>query len=215
MNTYRLILSVAIVASCSLLASCGEDDPTIDPVVSTTFADLSADPGTGVNPNTGQPTGITNKYTLFSFKTGAVVPNSDSATTKWDVGFRRTTIIINGGTSGPGNAGAIVKTGLFDEIKEAPADGYVKDDKNAAAAANRFAIPTGSGNGWYTYDAAANVIKPTAGKVLLFKTAEGRYAKVEVLSYYKGNKATPTSSDLSGYYSFRFVYQPNDSRSFE
>ena len=212
MNSFKSIWSVIIVICVSGFAlSCKDDDPTPATVVATTYTDLSADPGTGVSPTTGQPTGITNKYTLFNFATGKIVANTDSATTKWDVGFRRTTIIVNGGTSGPGNAGAIVKTTLFDDIKEAPADGYAVDTKTATPP---FAIPTGSGNGWYTYDAAANVIKPTAGKIIIFRTADKHYAKVEILSFYKGNKSTPTSTDISGYYSFRYVYQPNDSKNF-
>ncbi|HEY5825364.1 MAG TPA: HmuY family protein [Cyclobacteriaceae bacterium] len=212
MNSFKSLLSVLLIAFVSVFAlSCKDDDPEPEAVVASTFTDLSADPGTGVNPNTGQPTGITNKFTLFSFKTGAIVPNADSATTKWDVGFRRTTIIINGGTSGPGTAGAIIQTKLFDEVTEAPADGYAVDNKTANPA---YAIPTGSGKGWYTYNGATNLITPTAGKVLIFRTADNKYAKVEILSYYKGNKATPTSTDASGFYSFKYVYQPNESTKF-
>jgi len=214
MNSLRKLSTLTLIlAITAFTISCNKDDDP-EPVVATVVTDIAADPGTGVNPNTGQPTGITNKYTLFSFKTGAIVANADSATTKWDIGFKRTTIIVNGGTSGPGTAGAIVQTGLFDDLKEAPADGYAVDNKNATGGASLYAIPTGSGKGWYTYDASANVIKPTAGKFLVIKTADGKYAKVEILSYYKGNKSTPTSSDVSGYYSFRYVYQPNDSKSF-
>jgi len=213
MNTLKSLRTIVLLAVTStIVLSCKDDNPEPEPVVATTMTDLSADPGTGINPNTGQPTGITNKFTLFSFKTGTVIANTDSATTKWDVGFRRTTIIVNGGTSGPGAAGAIVKSGLFDEILEAPADGYLADDKNATI---KYAIPTGSGNGWYTYDGGAQVIKPTAGRVLLFKTADGKYAKVEILSFYKGAKTNPVNTDISGYFTFRYVYQPNDTKSFK
>ena len=212
MNSFKSLVPLSLIFFVSVFAlSCNDDDPAPEAVVATTFTDLAADPGTGVNPNTGQPTGITNKFTLYNFKTGAVVANSDSATAKWDVGFRRTTIIINGGTSGPGAAGAIIQTTLFDEVTEAPADGYLTDDKTATVP---YAIPTGSGKGWYTYNGSTNVITPTAGKVLIFRTADGHYAKMEILSYYKGNKSAPTSADVSGYYSFRYVYQPNESNSF-
>jgi hypothetical protein len=212
MNSFKSLLTVLLIAVLSVFAlSCKDDDPAPAAVVTSTITDVAADPGTGIDPNSGQPTGITNKFTLFSFKTGEVVPNADSATTKWDVGFKRTTIIINGGTSGPGAAGAIIQSKLFDEVTEAPADGYAVDNKTANPA---YAIPTGSGKGWYTYNGQANTITPTAGKVLIFRTADGKYAKVEILSYYKGNKATPTSTDVSGYYSFRYVYQPNESTQF-
>ncbi|MEK6782530.1 MAG: HmuY family protein [Bacteroidota bacterium] len=213
MNSIKSLLSIGLLATMAVIfTACKDDSPAPDPVIATTTTDLAADPGTGIDPNNGQPTGITNKFTLFSFKTGEVVLNADSATTKWDVGFRRTTIIVNGGTSGSGAAGAIVKSGLFDEILEAPADGYAVDDKNSTT--SKYAIPTGSGNGWYTYDGGAQVIKPTAGKVLIFKTADNRYAKVEILSYYQGAKTNPVNTDVAGYYTFRYVYQPNDSKSF-
>ena len=213
MNTIKSFRTPILVAALAVFVlACKDDNPAPEPVVATTMTDVSADPGTGINPANGQPTGLTNKFTLFSFKTGTIIANTDSATTKWDVGFRRTTIIINGGTSGPGAAGAIVKTGLFDELLEAPSDGYLKDDKNATV---KYAIPTGSGNGWYTYDGGAQVIKPTAGKFLLFQTADGRYAKVEILSYYKGAKTNPVNTDVAGYYTFRYVYQPNDTKSFK
>lgn len=212
MNSFKSPLSLSLITLVAILTlSCKDDDPQPQAVVAATTTDLAADPGTGIDPNSGQPTGITNKFTLFSFKTGEIVPNADSATTKWDVGFRRTTIIVNGGTSGPGAAGAIIQSKLFDEVTEAPADGYAVDNKAANPA---YAIPTGSGKGWYTYNGQTNVITPTAGKVLVFKTADGHYAKVEILSFYKGNKATPTSADISGYYSFRYVYQPNESTKF-
>jgi HmuY protein len=214
MNSIKPFLSAFVMAGVfTLTLSCKEDDPAVEAIVATTVTDIAADPGTGTNPTTGQPIGTTGKFKLFSFKTGAVVPNADSVSTKWDIGFRRTTIILNGGTSGPGNAGALILSQLFDEVKEAPADGYLTDNKATNPAT--FALPSGSGRSWYTYDAGANVIKPTAGRVLIIRTADGKYAKVEMLSYYKGNKSAPTSEDLPAYYSFRYVYQPNDSKSFQ
>jgi hypothetical protein len=37
---------------------------------------------------------------------------------------------------------------------------------------------------------------------------------MEVISYYKGAPAQPVSTDESGYYTFRYVYQPDGSRGF-
>jgi hypothetical protein len=217
MNSVKSIFAglSAVAASAFFIACDKEEDPI--PVVSSTFTNLAADPGTGFNPNTGQPTGLTRKFTLFSFKTGAVVANTDSATNKWDLGFNGTTIIVNSATSGPGTAEAQIVEGIFDSYTEAPAAGYLKDNDPApiAGAPNaNLAIPTGSGKGWYTYDGATMVNRPTAGKLIIVKTSEGRYAKMEVLSYYKDAPANPTSSSVARYYTFRFVYQPNDTRSF-
>jgi len=218
MNSFKSIWSVIIIACASGFAtSCQDEDPEPVAVVTTKISDLAADPGTGFNSTTGQPTGVTNKFTFFSFKTGAVVASADSASAKWDLGFRASTIIVNSATSGPGTSQVQIVSGIFDDITTAPESGYKSDNDPSpiAGAPNaNLAIPTGSAQGWYTYDPATNTNKPTAGKVIIIKTSEGRYAKVEILSYYKGAPSTPASSDIARYYTFRYVYQPNDSKSF-
>jgi HmuY protein len=217
MNRTRNTLALAFVASIGLtFFACDEEEATPDAIVSTTVSNLAADPPTGFNPNTGQPTGTTGKFKLFSFKTGEAVANADSATNQWDLGFRGTTIIVNSPTSGPGTSVVQVVSGIFEELVEAPLDGYKSDDKNATI---KNAIPTGSGNGWYTATGggpgSATVVKPIAGKIIVVKTADNRYAKMEILSYYKDAPANPTGTEPSRYYTFRYVYQPNDTRSFE
>ena len=59
----------------------------------TTVQNLIADTIIGLLP-TGQPYGA-NKFTFFSIENGALVASSDSATTKWDIEFRGTTILTN------------------------------------------------------------------------------------------------------------------------
>ncbi len=167
--------------------------------------DIAADPTT--ISGTGQPV-ATGKFSFFSFKNG-IVPNSDSATTKWDLAFRGTTILTNSGSSGPGIGGAIVNDALFTDIKAAPATGYAQDSKTA------FAIPTGSGKGWYTYNPITTVISPTAGKIIVVKTADGKYAKMEILSYYKGSPTMPDAKSIGRYYTFRYAYQSAGSSKFE
>lgn len=217
MNSAKSIFSFLLLAVVTTtFMTCKEDDPTPDPIVSTTVSNLTADPSTGFNPTTGVPIGSTGKFTFFSFKTGAVVDHADSATNKWDLGFRGTTIIVNSPTSGPGTSVVQILSGIFDELNDAPADGYKSDDKNATV---KYAIPTGSGNGWYTAAGGApgtpTIVKPIAGKIIVLKTADGRYAKVEILSYYKDAPSSPTGSEPSRYYTFRYVYQPNDTKSFK
>lgn len=205
-----------IVGLIAAISSCNEDDEPL-PVVATTFSNLAADPGTGFDPNTGQPTGLTRQFTFFSFETGDIVAHADSATNKWDLGFNGTTIIVNSATSGPGSTQAQIVNGIFDELATAPDAGYLSDNDPApiAGAPNaNLAIPTGSGQGWYTYDGAAMVNRPTAGKVIVVKTSNGRYAKMEILNYYKDAPASPSFMDAARYYTFRYVYQPNDTKSF-
>ncbi|MEQ1586400.1 MAG: HmuY family protein [Cyclobacteriaceae bacterium] len=217
MNSVKSILSIVLIAGfVAAFTGCSENEDPL-PVVATTFTNLAADPGTGFNPTNGQPTGLTRQFTFFSFKSGDIVAHADSATNKWDLGFNGTTIIVNSATSGPGTSQAQVVSGIFDELAMAPTDSYKLDNDVApiAGAPNaNLAIPTGSGQGWYTYDGANMVNKPTAGKIIVVKTSEGRYAKMEILSYYKDAPANPTFNNTARYYTFRYVYQPNETNSF-
>jgi HmuY protein len=208
MKSLKSILVVAIVFT---LFSCAKDDePT--PVVNTppaanalevkTFADLHA-PVFGVPPNT------TGDFVKFNFATNAIVTGDN-----WDVAFRSTTILVNGGVAGTGQpartgvGSGSVATGIFSGITTAPADNLFAQDS-----ATTFAVPTGSNNGWYNYNSATNLVSPIAGKVIVVKTHDGKYAKMEILSYYQNG--TPNATATNGrYYKFNFVYQPNGTKNF-
>ena len=205
MKSLKSILSLSVLAASVFLSSCGEDDPKPE-LVATVISNLPADPATGFDPTTGQPLGTTGKYKFFSFSAGNVVANTDSATNKWDLGFRGTTIIVNSGVSGPGSAAAQVYTGIFAELDTAPDAGYNVDGATRA-------IPTGSGNGWYNATTTQpTIITPIAGRFIVLKTAEGKFAKMEILSYYKDAPATPAGTEPARYYTFRYIYQPDGSK---
>ncbi len=180
----------------------------------TTVQNLPADTIVGTNPVTGQPVGA-GKFKFFSLETGQLIENTDSATTKWDVAFRGTTILTNAGTSGPGAGGAFVQVGLFADVLSVSSDSAFRTD-----AAPTYAIRTGSNKGWYVYDGANNLITPIPGRVLMIRTASGKYAKLEITNYYKGG-VTPasTASDAvklseQRYYNFRYTYQASGSMTF-
>src|SRR6056297_474783 len=155
----------------------------------------------------GQPVG--GSFTKFSFATGAVT-DSD---TEWDIAFRGIAIAVNGGaitgTSDEpernGNAAAAVVDGIFSEVLSAEGISLMQDADAA------FAIPTGSDNGWYNYNFMTNLVVPIPGKVLVFRTHDNRVAKVEILSYYEDAPANPDGFvDASRFYTFNYVYNPND-----
>lgn len=147
----------------------------------------------------------TKSYIYFSLATGKEVPATDAKTKNWDIAFSKTTIATNSGTSGPGEGGAIVLEKPFDQVSEAPKDGY-KTDGDAG-----FAIPGGSGNSWYKYDMSVHAILPIPGRTLLVKTANGKLAKVEIVSYYKGApEDVPTEE--SSYYTFRYTIAGEDGK---
>jgi HmuY protein len=221
-------VSASLVAFVLILsfASCSNNDPAPIPLTAVVFKDLNADyaPFDFTIPTLGEPARPTQKrkYTFFSFKTGQVVVVADSSkSTAWDIGFRATSIIINGGTSGPGMGGAIVQLGLFDDLKSAPTTGYISDDKPN----NKFAISsspfvagtTTTTNNWWlnTGTQTSTIVSPIAGRVIIIKTADGRYAKMEIQNYYKGAPAMINNrTDLDRYYTFKYIYQPNGTLTF-
>ena len=206
MKTDQLVLVTFI--GLSLFACKDDENATIVlPVRSETVRNLAADPTTGVNPTTGQPLGTTGKFTLFSFADNKAVANTDSASTKWDVGFQGQQIIINGGAIRTGKGGAYVHTGTFEELTTVPTSATFAQDQSPTA----LAITARSGAGWYNYNGATNVISPIPGRVLVVRTGDGKYAKMEVLSYYENAPAQPDATSKQRYYTFRYVYQPDGS----
>lgn len=207
MTTSIRLISPLILSGLLFLTACDSSDPDASSgeVVALRAADIPSDPITGIGSD-GRPVGQ-NVYTFFSLRTGQIVANADSASTGWDLAFKGTTILVNSGTSGPGNGAAQVLEGLFEEVTEAPTDGWEQDG------ADGYAIPTGSGNGWYSYNPATQTVMPVPGRVLLIRTADGRYAKVSMVSYYQGAPTSPGAGSTARYLTFDYVFQPDGSRS--
>jgi len=221
--TQRIL--VTVLAAAVIFTSCKKDkveQPATNPAAFsvttsgsvTTVKNLPADTIIGIA-SSGQPFGA-GKYSFFSLETKQWISNSDSATAKWDLAFSGSTIRVNNLTSGPGSGGAFVYVGTFDALTSVPVDSVFRVDNHPTA----YAIAKGSGKGWYTYDGINNLLTPTPGRVLVIKTASGKYAKVEVLNFYKGG-ITPSASATDAvktydqrYYSFRFTYQPSGAMNF-
>jgi len=135
-------------------------------------------------------------WRYFSFRLGSVV--DDPGARDWDLGFRRYQIIANGGPEFVGQAG-IVDLGAvpFGDVTSAPETGYRMteggaDPRNPAIAS------------WYGYGYFSHVLTPKP-HVWAVRTVDGRYAKMEILSYY-----CPHSQP--GCVTLRYVYQGDGSR---
>ena len=203
----------------AFIIACDDNNP-IPPVglQAVTVQNLIADTIIGITPGVPPAGGIpygAGKFTFYSLETNSIIPSTDSASNRWDLGFRGTTIITNSGSSGPGQGGAFFWTGLFADLKSIPADSTFRVD-----AAPNFAIPVGSGRAWYTYSQAEQLVRPIPGKILVIRTSSGKFAKVEILNYYKGG-VTPAVTEpdsvkykLQRHYTFRYTFQPNGSRDF-
>lgn len=203
MRTFKTLTLVAIAILGFTSCSNDEDTTPLLAVESEQVANLHA-PQTG---GQGQPIG--GEFTKFDFSTG-ITTTSD---TEWDIAFRGTTIIVNGGTSQGtndepvrnGEAAAYIATNTFEGLTTVDVNLLVQDSETS------LAIPTGSDNGWYNYNPATFTITPLAGKILVFRTRDNRYAKVEILSYYQDAPSNPDPfTDEGRYYTFNYVYQPNE-----
>ncbi len=153
--------------------------------------------------------GTAGHYTFYNFETGKEISLSDSATSNWDIAFRGTTIILNGGSSGPSSVtGQVLASTNFNTLLTAPTTGYNSDGTSKA-------IPTGSGNGWYNYnfipaDGGPHSITAIADRVVVIKLANGNYVKLELLNYYQGAPLTiPTTgapyAGIGKYFTFRYL----------
>ena len=210
----KLSITSSVFAAVIFFVACKKDEVVVvETVTSKTVSSLPADTIVGLS--NGQPVG-TGKFSFFSIETNSSIASADSNSKKWDIGLRGTTIITNAGTSGPGSGGAFVYTGTFDELKTISPDSTFRTDN----APTSYAIPTGSNKGWYVLDFVTNLLSPIPGRVLVIRTANGKYAKVEILNYYKGGvtpAASATDAEKSSkqrYYTFRFTYQSNGSKTF-
>jgi len=207
--------SLVVVMTSVFLFSCSKSTTTVvAPLSATTVKDLPADTIIGITPQ-GQPFG-TGKFTFYSLEKNTIIANSDSATNKWDLAFNGTKILTNSGNSGSGLGGAFIQIGLFEELKTISSDSVFKTDNGPSS----YAVTFGSGRGWYTYDPIKNLVTPLAGRVLVIRTASGKYAKVEIIAYYKGGATlaatAPDAEKISKqrYYTFRYIFQPNGTRNF-
>lgn len=211
MKTIKTIQLLALLALFIGFTSCSNDDNNADstptPALATqseTITNLHAPQQGGQ----GQP--VSGEFSKFDFATGLITTSE----TEWDIAFRGTTIIINGGVSlettdeptRTGDAAIYITNGTLGSVTSVNTASFIQDSSSG------YAIATGSGNGWYTYAGPpSHLISPTPGKVLVIKTRTGKYAKLELLSYYKDAPDNPDAFvHETPYYTFNYVYQPND-----
>lgn len=184
-------ITLSVLATAIVFASCSKDKT--DPVPATVKTKNIT-----VNFSTSSP------FTFFSFRDTTVIANTDSATGKWDFGLRLTTFLVNSNASGPGNAGVILQNAVYDNVASAPSSGYAYDTTSS-----QKAIKDGS---WYDYNPTTHSFTPKAGKTFIFRTADGHYAKMELLSVDYEPFTGPVPQRLI--YRFRYTYQPNSSNTF-
>jgi len=212
MKPWIIVLAALSVAG----VACEKDntDTYVKPEVKV-VANFAADTVIGFSP-TGRPIG-TGKFTYFSLRENKVITGADTLTNKWDIAIREFYIKINGGTSatGGGNGAAFIANSTFDAYTMIPAGttGWMQDN------APNYAINPAPGN-WYTYSPSTFIALPVPGKIFVIRTADGRFAKMEITSLYKGGitpdvALSPAQKALKQFfYQFRYSFQANGSVNF-
>lgn len=134
-------------------------------------------------------------WRYFSFRLGSVVESAGA--TDWDLAFRRYQILANGGPQYAGTGGIVdLGTVGFEDVHAVPETGYQPNERTPDPRNPAIAY-------WYRYGFFSHVLSPKP-HVWAVRTADGRYAKIELLSYYCA-RAEP------GCLTFRYVYQGDGS----
>ncbi len=205
----KTLKSLTLFTLFIAFSSCSNnDDSTLLLDIESQFVSNLFAPQIGGQDQLGNPLPISGEFTKFDFSTG----QTTTSATDWDIAFRATSIIINGGVSSnttdeaerTGNAAAYIATGTMTSITDVNTASLAQDSEN------NYVL-----DDWYTYAGPpTHIIAPTPGKILVIRTRNGKYAKVEILSYYKDAPNTPDAfADEERYYTFNYVYNPNEGES--
>jgi len=135
----------------------------------------------------GQPLGVV-QYTIdarsrknwvyFSFRQGAVIAASRDAT-DWDLAFRRTDILSNGGETNPGGDGGAIDLGKVALTAAAvPPDGYLSDVTHEDRGLENPAL-----HNWYGYNWTTHIVTSKEHTYAL-RTATGEVVLLTFISYY-------------------------------
>ena len=204
-----LLIAFTVIAAFS---SCTKSEvkPQLADGSSTVVTDLPGDVGSTV------ASGFKTFY--FSFTSNAKVDSSQKQTANWDISFAReynSYVGINSGTDsasyglgGPGQGAMVQVNQAYDQVTTAPSDDVF--NKNGITSAG---WDPGNGTGWYFYDLNTHIAVPIAGRTFVLRTATGKYAKLQLVSMYKGAPAVVTDLNWPApYFTFRYYVQQDGSR---
>ena len=196
----------SLLSGLLLLSACvgdGTDGPA--PVTNSVIEDIAANYNTiienmelvtDINDYPGQE----GKYTFYDLDQGITI--ADSSSDVGDIAFSGTTLLAN---SAHGGGIQVIQTS-YSEVENAPESGF--EATNAS---------------WYIYTGEApnlpkHAVLPNSNATVIIKTPTGKYAKMEIISYYEGNPDVTTAEfanymtrPADGYFSFNYVLQESES----
>lgn len=121
-------------------------------------------------------------FTYFDIETMRVVTPSDPRTdTVWDLGFQRTIIQTNSGTSGPGLGGAVAREReSFERVETTGTLGFLVDREHSSGMPGSTPISSNPAlSAWFDYDFATHTVAPK-DITFVVRTASGNYARLRV-----------------------------------
>ncbi len=141
-------------------------------------------------------------FVYFDFSSGKPVRILDASSLEWDLAFRRGKVISNGGASARLGKAGLIDLGVvdFDMVAEVPMDNYIQDVAARTETENPVLIR------WYHYNYFTHRLSAKKN-IYAVRTANGKFAKFQFLSFYCDNKE-------AGCIKMRYVYQDNGSNSF-
>lgn len=214
-----------LTAFVLLISACTKKtvQPDLEDGKSTVVKDLEGDIGAsmadGIDGKVKRP--FEDFY--YNFKTGLKITDTaaNAQTLSWDIGFTgiyNSMIIINNGADpkspgygGPGQGLIVSLEKTYSQVTEAPDLAYMK--ANNLSFVGWDAYPQPDNRGWYFYDLKTHISVPVKGRTFVLLTADGKYAKLEMLNIYKGNPDVVTDLHWPApYFNFRFYVQEDGSR---
>lgn len=220
---------IVIVSLLAGMAACKKDENntpqrSYEDGKSTVIYDMAGDTrasvGDGIDGKEKRPFATF----LFSFKTGQQSWDTTASNRKsnsWDLAFTdlyNSLVIVNNGTNvkSPGNGGAgkgaiVLYDQPYSSITTAPDDAYFAANNLNSIGWDGYPLP--SNKGWYFYSMTTHLARAMPNRTFVVRTADGKFAKLELISMYKGNP--PTVTDLlwpAPYFTIRFFLQEDGSR---
>lgn len=156
-------------------------------------------------------------WKYFSFANNDTVTVTDPThSNTWDLAFQRYRIETNGGESGSGSGSAAnsYQKGQsgFDALKTVSDTAtFVTDNSISIAVQQGYAtyVVNPVLYTWFTLEFATQGTQIVPSDyIYIVKTGSGKYAKVWIKSYY-------SATNVSGYVSFQYKYQPDGSKNLE
>lgn len=215
----RITKLTGLLAGLSLLfTSCSKNNeqPVMDNGQSITVTDLPGDTSATM---AGGAASFIPLYFSFATNGRIELSNGDKPTLKWDLAFTgpyNSEVYVNSGGyyynpgyGGPGKGAIIQVDSAFDQVTTAPAYELFE-----TSTLTKIGWDAGNGTGWFFYSLDNHIAVPIKNRTFVLRTADGKYAKLELLNVYKGNP--PVVTDLfwpAPYFTFRYFVQPDGGHS--